>query len=446
MWKNLKYKVGFLFVLLILGLQGLILTAEAQTQSANLPDREQWFTNLGFGMFIHWSFDVQLGMVISHSCRDASDDYLNRYFKELPGTFDPQKFKPEEWVKIAKMAGMNYMVFTTKHHNGFCMYDTKTTHFKSTNTPFGVDATKEVIRAMRKEGIAVGIYFSPEDFWYLYNKNKRVGRSVPEAIPSNNPAMMAYIKKQMHELMTKYGTIDIVFIDGIDEEANTEIAKLCWKENPKVVVTRGAMKTPEQRIPGKAIQSPWEACFTLGNQWQYRPTNEKYKSCYQLIQKLVEVRAKGGNLLLNLGPDADGEILNEQSGVMNEYALWNFINQEALINVEAIKNFKEGDVWLMKKQNENTVYAFVFNQKVKRGAKISFSLSSIHATDKTKVEVLGQTSASVSDFGLRKGVEPVFQQTKDSLNIKVHRNQRIYNDYKWPNPIVVKLSNVVIEE
>ena len=124
--KTLKYKIIGLLLLVGFGQ----LTAQEKPLNLNKPEREQWFTGLGFGMFIHWSLDVQLGMVISHSLVGASDDYVNRYFNELPKTFDPQSFDPDVWAKAARMAGMRYVVFTTKHHNGFCMYDTKTTDFQ----------------------------------------------------------------------------------------------------------------------------------------------------------------------------------------------------------------------------------------------------------------------------------------------------------------------------
>ena len=127
-------------------------------QTANKPEREQWFMDAGFGMFIHWSLDSQLGTVISHSMAGASDDYLYRFVHELPSTFNPRKFNPEDWAVLAKLAGMKYVVFTTKHHSGFCMWNTKTTGFNVMNTPFKRDITREIFDAFRKQGIAIGIY------------------------------------------------------------------------------------------------------------------------------------------------------------------------------------------------------------------------------------------------------------------------------------------------
>ena len=128
-------------------------------QKDNKPARVEWFQDLAFGMFIHWNVDVSLGTVISHSLAGASDDYVERYIQELPGFFNPTKFDPDEWARLAKLAGMKYMVFTAKHHSGFCMFDTKTTPFNVMNTPLNKDVVREVVAAFRKQGIAIGIYF-----------------------------------------------------------------------------------------------------------------------------------------------------------------------------------------------------------------------------------------------------------------------------------------------
>src|SRR6478735_7645455 len=160
-------------------------------QTSNKPERDQWFQDLGFGMFIHWSVDVQLGAVISHSMAGASKEYVNRFVTELPQTFNPKNFQPDDWALLAKLAGMKYMVFTAKHHAGFCMWNTKTTDFNVMNTPFKRDILKEVITAFRKQGIAIGIYISPEDFYYLHKNNIPIGRlQHPMHYPAKNDGLM----------------------------------------------------------------------------------------------------------------------------------------------------------------------------------------------------------------------------------------------------------------
>ena len=337
---------------------------------------------------------------------------------------------------------MKYVVFTTKHHNGFCMFDTKTTDYNVMNTPFNKDVTKMVLDAFRKEGLAVGIYYSPDDFYFLRKQEKLISRVRLHALPSNNPELIEYDKKQMNELMTNFGKIDIVFLDGTDQYGNTELARVCWNVNPDVVVTRGAMETPEQKSPDAPLPSPWEACYTLGDQWQFRPTNEHYKSARQVIGLLVDVRAKGGNLLLNIGPDQNGKVPSEQEGILNEIALWMFINGEAFENVESQDLTKEGNVLFLKKKNENTVFAFMMETDWKFGDRKEFLLNSVKAGNKTKMSVLGH-NGTVLEYNEQADPSVWFSQTENGLYLSVMRAQRIYNDRKWPNPIVVKMENIV---
>src|SRR5215467_5699312 len=136
-----------------------LLAPTASAQEGNKSERLEWFRDLGFGLFIHWSFDSQLGVVISHSMVGASDDYLKRFVEDLPKTFNPRKFNPQDWAVLAKLAGVKYVVFTTKHHSGFTMFQTATTGFNIMNTPFHRDATADVLNAFREHSIAAGIYF-----------------------------------------------------------------------------------------------------------------------------------------------------------------------------------------------------------------------------------------------------------------------------------------------
>jgi alpha-L-fucosidase len=339
------------------------------------------------------------------------------------------------------MAGMNYVVFTTKHHNGFCMYESETTAYKVTNTPFGRDVTREVLDAFRKEGLTIGIYYSPDDFYFLYKQGIPISRRRPEALASGNPELNEYVKKQMRELMTRYGKIDIVFLDGYEQYAKTELAKICWEVDPDVVVTRGAMETPEQFLPDRAMPSPWEACYTMGNQWQYRPTNEEYKSGEEIINMLIQTRAQGGNLLLNVGPTPDGEIPGEQTGILNEVALWMFVNGESMQDIEPWPVTHEGNIWYVKKKTENTLYIFITEIDWPFGERKDFLLRSVKSTSGTEINVLGH-AGKVLEYQPEIDPAPRFTETGAGLQISIMRAQRIYNDRKWPNPVVVKLENV----
>jgi alpha-L-fucosidase len=430
---------------------------KAATHSGNRPERVAWFRDLGLGLFIHWSMDSQLGMVISHSLVGASADYVQRFFTELPKTFCPTRFDPDEWARLAKVTGFRYVVFTTKHHSGFCMFETATTGFGIMHTPFGRDITREVVEAFRKQGIAIGLYFSPDDFSVLHRQGIEIARSRPEVDPLNNAELMAVNKAQLRELLTDYGPIDLLFFDGQAEG----LKQLAWELQPNVVVTRGDMATPEQHIPDAPLPGPWEACLTMGTQWHYKPTpNEIYKPGAQLIQMLIETRAKGGNLLLNVGPKPDGQLPQEQIDRLMELGLWTFVNGEAIYGARSCPVIRDGDVWFTRAQNEDAIYAIVTHSDwttaedvagVKDGAffggrvstygkRISFTLSQVAATDTTQVSVVGHAGRTLE---YRDAVDPSprWQQDAQGLHISIMSAHRLYNMWDWTNPLVVKITH-----
>jgi alpha-L-fucosidase len=408
-------------------------------QAINKPEREQWFMDSGFGMFIHWSMDSQLGVVISHSMAGASEDYLQRFINDLPKTFNPRKFYPDDWAILVRLAGMRYVVFTAKHHSGFCMWDTRTTEFSIMNTPFHRDILKEIIEAFRKQGIAIGIYYSPEDFHFFYENHIPVGRlQNPLHYPANNKDLMAYDKAQIRELLTNYGKIDIFFFDGPEEG----LKEYAWQLQPDLVVTRGQMQTPEQELPDRPLPGPWEACFTMGTDWQYKPTNDPHKSGTEIIDMLIETRAKGGNLLLNVGPKPDGELQIEQEALLREVALWNMVNQEAIHNIRPWEITREGEVWFTKAKEQNTVYAFIkAGDKWKYGERKEFVFKTLSGTDQTKVSILGYAGELVEYRpGFDAGI--YIDNTPIGLVISAVNGQRLYTNNLWPNPVVLKIENI----
>jgi alpha-L-fucosidase len=407
-------------------------------QEANHPDRLEWFRDQGFGLFIHWGVDSQLGSVISHSLVGASEDYRRRFFEDLPKTFNPRKFDPQDWAVLAKLAGVRYVVFTAKHHSGFCMFRTATTNFGISDTPFHRDITADVLNAFRAQGIAPGIYFSPDDFHWLHEHGITIQRGVSEVSPENNADLLAYDQAQVKELLTHYGPVKVMFFDG-PAHGLTELA---WKLQPDIVVTRGALQTPEQYVPGVPLKGAWESNLTMGTQWQYKPTNEVYKSGTELITTLVETRAKGGNLLLNVGPKPDGELPIEQEARLREIALWMFVNGEAIYAVRPWIITNENDVWFTKKKDANTVYAIVASkERWKYGEWKEFTLRSVRAGSQTQVSVLGQ-SDRVIEYRPDAIPKTTWQQRAVGLHIRAMHAQRLYNNREWPNPIVLKITNV----
>lgn len=421
-------------------LQPIARAAEADAKPAgNRPERVAWFQELAFGMFIHWNGDSPLGVVISHSMAAADRDYLDRYVAEVPKMFNPERFEPRRWAKLAKLAGMRYVVFTTKHHSGFCMFETKTTDFNVMNTPFKRDITREVVEAFRAEGIAIGFYYSPDDFWVLYKQGHEITRRRPEAQPVNNPGLMAHDKAQLRELLTNYGPIDVMFLDGPAEG----LRELCWEVQPNIVVTRGAMETPEQEMPDKPLKGPWEACFTMGNEWNYKPTNEEYKSGTELIRMLIETKARGGNLLLNVGPHPDGYIPKEQEERLREVALWNFVNGECIFGTEPWSVAKEGDIWFTRRGD--TVYAICAGKPWPWQEWQTITLRSVRATAETKVSIVG-LSGKVAEYDPNLVPMPSYKQDADGLHIRAMRAHRMYTDYKWPNPVVIRITKAAAPE
>jgi alpha-L-fucosidase len=410
----------------------------AAATSRNRPERLEWFRDAGFGLFIHWSVDVQIGSVISHSLVGASPDYTRRFFEELPRSFNPRRFEPREWAELARLAGMKYVVFTAKHHSGFCMYHTRTTDFSVSRTPFGRDVTREVLEAFRAEGLAAGLYFSPDDFHYLHRAGKPVARAPhPGVTPMEDPTgLLRYDQEQLRELMTGYGPIDVVFIDGPPEG----LRELVWELQPEALVTRGAIETPEQRIPGVPLDRPWEACLTMGTQWHYKPTHESYKSGPELVRILIETRAKGGNLLLNVGPKPNGELPIEQEERLREIALWMFVNGEAIHAVRPWVVTNEGDVWFTRRKDEDTVYAFLPAREWLLGERRSVTLRSVGTTARSSVSVLGQTG-EVLEYRPDVDPRPKWREDARGLHVDVTMAQRLYNDRRWPNPVVLKITD-----
>jgi alpha-L-fucosidase len=440
--KNNEFKMRIRNTLPMVFFLFLFLMGKGQ-QVTNKSDREQWFMDMGFGMFIHWSMDSQVGAVISHSMAGASEDYIERFINELPKTFNPKKFDPEEWAILAKLAGMKYVVFTTKHHSGFCMWDTRTTEFNIMNTPYKRDILKEVIEAFRKQGLAIGLYFSPEDFHFFNRNNIPVGRlQHPLHYPSNNPGLMDLDKAQIKELLGNYGKIDIFFFDGPEEG----LKEYAWQLQPDLVVTRGQMQTPEQNLPDKPVPGPWEACFTMGTDWQYKPTNDPHKTGTEIINMLIETRAKGGNLLLNVGPKPNGELQIEQEALLREVALWNLVNQESIHNIRPWKITREGDIWFTKAKDSETVYAFVpAGEKWKYGERKEFVFRTLTGKAETRISILGYASELVEyrpgfDASIR------FSTTPIGLVISAVNGHRLYTNNKWPNPVVLKIENVSYNE
>ncbi len=404
---------------------------------SNRPEREKWFTRQALGMFIHWGPEAQMGMCLGHWMVGAEKQLVERYFKEMPALFRPDDFDPRRWALLARTAGMKYVVFTTKHHSGFCMFPTATTEHNVTNTPLGRDVTGEIVEAFRAEGLAVGLYFSPWDFLWEYRNNGEVLFDLGKP-PKDEPGLLEYNTAQVRELLDRYGPVDIVFFD--DGFAGP-LKDVVWRASPQTVITRSEMTTPEQKTSDKPMPPPWEANLSIINSWSYRPRGQTFRTGGELIRTFVQTRALGGNLLINLTPDPHGRIGEDQQRALHELGMWNFVNQQAVYDVEP--GGGEGNVWYTKAAGADTVYAVV-DGPWPWGYRREITLKNVRPTDRTEVEIVGQS-------GLRAEHEPdadVKARWKPAAGGGIHvsavRAFRFYDARDWPNPPAIRITNAEI--
>lgn len=367
---------------------------------------EKW-QDQKFGIILHWGLYAVPGIVESWSIcsedwieRDSTiayEDYKKWYWGQMQN-FNPVKFNPENWAKVAKDAGMRYVVFTTKHHDGFSMFDTKQTDFKITNGPFKnnpkADVAKYVFDAFRQEGLMIGAYFSKPDWhseyywWPKYATPDRNNNYDIKKYPWRWNKFKEYTYNQVSELMHNYGAIDILWLDGgwvrPRETVNAEVISWGAKipeagqdiDMPKIAAMARAAQpgllvvdrtvhgpyenyqTPEQSIPKEQLDHPWESCMTLAVNWGYVP-GDKYKSPTRVIHSLIEVVAKGGSLLLGIGPKPDGTLPEEATKRMDEIGAWMSRNGKAIYNTRTVKSYHDGNTWFTQNKNEGTTYALV---------------------------------------------------------------------------------------
>lgn len=324
--------------------------------------RTKWWEEARFGMFIHWGLYAipARGEWVRSEEKLSAEDY-QPYFDE----FNPVNYKPEEWAKAAKDAGMKYVVMTAKHHDGFCLFDSKLTDYKATNTPAGRDLIREYVEAFRAEGLKVGLYYSLLDWHHpdypaygdMYHPMHDNGKYKDIESKKDFSRYIEYLQGQVRELLTNYGKIDIIWFDfsygdmtGEKWQA-IELVKMVHQLQPEIIIDNrlggdikaenpeiyaGDFAAPEQIIPPEGVVNekgrrvPWEACITLNNHWGYCANDMDYKSPTQVIRALVECVSKGGNLLLNVGPNAKGEIPKESLEILTEVGDWLDRNGESI--------------------------------------------------------------------------------------------------------------------
>jgi len=427
-----------------------VLSATAQHHKYVAPSDPLVLKNISnwqdmkFGLFMHWGTYSQWGVVESWSICPEDEgwtqrrgpysknytDYVKAY-ENLQTTFNPVKFAPEKWVSAAKAAGMKYMIFTTKHHDGFSMFDTKETDYKitSSKTPFSTNprsnVTKEIFDAFRKEGFSVGAYFSKPDwhtdnYWWPYfpPKDRNVNYEVKK-YPERWKAFKDFTYNQIKELMSQYGKVDILWLDGgwvrplatvdttvewqrgikIDQDIDMKrIAEMARSYQPGMLVVDRTVTgeyenytTPEQEVPNEPLPFPWETCMTMGGSWSYVP-NDNYKSSHQLIQLLVKIVSRGGNFLLNIGPGPDGDWDPVAYSRLQDIGKWMAVNSEGIYYSKPIAPYSTDNIYYTQSKAGETLYAFYLSETDRVALPNQVVLKGVEVTKGSTISILGTTA------------------------------------------------------
>ncbi|HEY5535280.1 MAG TPA: alpha-L-fucosidase [Ignavibacteria bacterium] len=356
-----------------------------------------WWQGLKFGLMMHWG--IYSVNNLTESWTLCNEDYEwnlrigphgNNYYdyrlwyQNAQTQFNPVLFNPNKWVNAAQNAGMRYVVFTTKHHDGFCMFNTNSTDYCVTNpkTPFSQDPRAnialEVFNAFRNQGFGIGAYFSKPDwhsnyYWWEYfaTPDRNVNYSITK-YPQRWNNFKSYTFTQLDEITKNFGRMDILWLDGSwvnpgnnGQDINmSQIVSNARQNQPgMLVVNRGCgdfedYRTPEQEIPETPPNYPWETCMTMGNWWSGIP-GDNFKSANTLIHNLIEIVSKGGNYLLNIGVNGQGDWDTAAYNRLSQIADWMNINDSAIYNTKPVYPYKESNMCFTQKGDTNFVLYLV---------------------------------------------------------------------------------------
>ena len=354
--------------------------------------RMEWWRNARFGMFIHWGlYSIPAGewngvTTYAEWIRNQAEIPVDQYDKFVK-QFNPVKFDADEWVRIAKDAGMKYIVITAKHHDGFCLFDSKYTDFDIMSTPFKRDILKELSEACKKEGMKLGFYYSIMD-WHHPDYLPRRGWEQRSSEGADFGRYIQYMKNQLKELLTNYGDISILWFDGEwektwSEELGIDLYKYVRSLKPDIIINNrvdpnrgglagfssegvmiGDFGTPEQQIPSTGLPGmDWESCMTMNDHWGYNKNDKNFKSSKKLIRLLSDIASKGGNYLLNVGPTSEGVFPSESIKILGEVGKWMKINGESIYGTSAspFTKLEWGRCTQRKIEGNTRLYLHVFN-------------------------------------------------------------------------------------
>lgn len=421
------------------------LFAFAQEKNAYVPPKDpliqqklDWWQDQKFGLLMHWGAYSQWGVVESWSICPEDEGWTQRHghgsenyftyltnYENLLKTFNPVDFNPDKWAAAAKAAGMRYVIFTTKHHDGFCMFDTHQTDYKITSPecPFHTNpkanVTKEIFNAFRKEDFGIGAYFSKPDwhspyFWWPYFPPFDRYPNYDEAkYPDRWQKFKDFTFNQIQELMSgEYGEIDILWLDGgwvrphtkeeiekyprrNDDVNMARIAKMARALQPGLLMVDRSVgglyenyRTPEQQVPNHVLSYPWETCMTMGTSWSYNP-HDHYKPAKQLIQLLVKIVSRGGNFLLNVGPSDQGTWDPTVYERLKEIGDWMKVNSEGIYATRPVSPYAEKNIFFTQKKDHSAIYAFYLADSSHKTLPAEITLPAIQPSFHSNVYLLG---------------------------------------------------------
>ncbi len=357
-----------------------------ETVLSEKDQRMEWWREARFGLFIHWGLYAQpAGEWKGEQVAGISEWIMARAeipvkeYETLAGTFNPVKYDAEKWVLLAKQAGMKYIVITSKHHDGFAMFHSKSSTYNIVDaTPFDRDPLKELADACEKFGIRLGFYYSQAQDWHepggtYWNIEQGEPHWDPELV---REPLMNYIEgkavPQVKEILENYGGLDILWWDtprGMTEEAAKVLQEVA-DEYPEMITNNrlyrswpGDFSTPEQHVPPTGLDYDWEVCMTMNTSWGYKHYDHNWKSSETLIRMLVDIASKGGNLLLNVGPTAEGLIPEPSVERLEAIGEWMDVNSESIYGTDASPFFKLpwGRCTSRESQVGTTLYLHVFD-------------------------------------------------------------------------------------
>ena len=349
--------------------------------------------DLKFGILLHWGLYSVPGIVESWSIcdedwirRDTTRTYdqYKRWYWSLADSLRPTSFSPNQWAEVAQAAGMRYMLFTTKHHDGFCLFDSHETDFSLAHHA-GLDALKPVLQAFRQRGMMTGTYFSKPDWhaqtywWDVYpTKGRNVNYPIDQ-YPDRWHRFQQFTYAQIEEILSRYGRVDILWLDGgwvcaanHQDIDMPRIAQMARHHQPGIIIVDRTIhgpyenyRTPERTVPDTLLPYPWESCIPLSDDWGWVP-RPRWKSAQQVVNLLIEVVAKGGNLVLGVGPTADGLIEPEAETRLRQIGRWLQRNGSAIYNTRPLEGapLPNGDstggrLWFATSKDGHMVYALL---------------------------------------------------------------------------------------